>query len=251
MERFRKSRTGTGIGCPTWRSRYRRGRSAVHRQQTARHRFPSAMPGPSTAVAATFRQTREHWGPGRRRMGRFAHRVGCSAPGRPSISRQDHHAQHQEVVANPVVVGREIAGRHGHQIQAFSAPSAMPAAATWWSARNSTRYVRPCITLAPGDSEDKLASIVRPEDMSFTRDGLVMVYPRFLPDFYVREVSSRSSSNRPSSAPCPTPCGRVLRSRSALGEVTPADWRHALPSWAPQESAEDEDAGPAFFHRTR
>lgn len=41
--------------------------------------------------------------------------------------------------------------------------------------------------LTPGDSEDKLAKIVRPEDMTFTSDGVVMSYPSFLQDFYIND----------------------------------------------------------------
>lgn len=51
--------------------------------------------------------------------------------------------------------------------------------------------------LIPGDSEDKLAKIARPEDMSFTSDGVVMAYPSFLQDFYfsdgVMKVRQRPS----------------------------------------------------------
>ena len=41
--------------------------------------------------------------------------------------------------------------------------------------------------LMPGDSESKLAKIVRPEDVSFTSNGIVMAYPSFLQDFYVND----------------------------------------------------------------
>lgn len=98
--------------------------------------------------------------------------------------------------------------------------------------------------LMPGDSEDKVARIVRPEDISFTSDGMVMAYPRFSLDFYVSDGAIKVLQ-QPS-------FHRLSRLHAAIFYVpnlhwdrcTPSHWRTALPEdWKPP--TEEEAAGAA------
>lgn len=41
-------------------------------------------------------------------------------------------------------------------------------------------------SLVPGDEEQKLANIAKPEDISFISNGMVMAYPNYLQDFYIK-----------------------------------------------------------------
>ena len=95
--------------------------------------------------------------------------------------------------------------------------------------------------LAPGDSEEKVASIVRPEDLSFTSDGMVLAYPRYSLDFYVNagivKVIQQPSFHR------------LSRSSAAIFYVpdlrwdrcTPSTWREALPrDWKLPAHQDDE-----------
>ncbi len=96
-------------------------------------------------------------------------------------------------------------------------------------------------TLVPGDSEEKLARIVRPEDVSFTSDGMVMAYPKFSLDSYVNggvvKVLQQPSFDR---------LGRLHAAIFYLpnlrwDQCTPRNWRQALPAdWQPPV-ADDSD----------
>lgn len=94
--------------------------------------------------------------------------------------------------------------------------------------------------LSPGDSETRLATIVRPEDMSFTSDGMVLAYPRFSLDFYVNagvvKVIQQPSFHR------------LARMQAAIfyqpnlrwDYCNPRQWREALPrDWRPPQVEEE------------
>lgn len=94
--------------------------------------------------------------------------------------------------------------------------------------------------LTPGDSESKLAKIVRPEDMSFTGNGIVMAYPSFLQDFFVNEGIVKVQQ-QPSFQ-------RLSRLHAAIFYVrdmhweqcNPKNWRQAMPpDWKPPALDED------------
>lgn len=95
-------------------------------------------------------------------------------------------------------------------------------------------------SLEPGDSEDKVAKIVRPEDISFTSDGMVMAYPRFSLDFYVNggvvKVLQQPSFLR---------LGRLHAAIFYIpnlrwDQCTPHNWRQALPpDWQPSPDEEE------------
>jgi hypothetical protein len=104
--------------------------------------------------------------------------------------------------------------------------------------------------LDPGDSEEKLAQIVRPDDISFTSDGMVMAYPRFSLDFYVNggivKVLQQPSFHR---------LGRLQAAifyvpNLRWDQCTPRDWMHALPAdWhAPGNTA--AASAPVKVHPT-
>ncbi len=89
-------------------------------------------------------------------------------------------------------------------------------------------------SLVPGDSEDKVAQIVRPEDISITSDGMVMAYPRFSVDFYING-GIVTVLQQPSFL-------RLGRLNAAIfyvpnlqwGQCTPKNWRQSLPAdWQP------------------
>ncbi len=91
--------------------------------------------------------------------------------------------------------------------------------------------------LIPGDSEDKVAQIVRPEDVSFTSDGMVMAYPRFSIDFYINagvvKVLQQPSFHRLSRLHAAIFYVSNLR----WDHCTPQNWRLALPpDWQPPPS---------------
>ena len=97
-------------------------------------------------------------------------------------------------------------------------------------------------SLAPGDSEDRVAQIVNPEDVSFTSDGLVMAYPKFSLDFYVNggvvKVLQQPSFHR---------LGRMNAAIFYMPDLhwdqcTPTNWRSSLPLNWPTLS-EDRNAG--------
>jgi hypothetical protein len=94
--------------------------------------------------------------------------------------------------------------------------------------------------LSPGDSEEKVAQVTRPEDLSFTIDGMVMAYPRFSLDFYVNGGSVKVIQ-QPS-------FHRLSRLHAAIfylpdlrwDQCTPQNWRQALPAdWKPPTAAEE------------
>ena len=91
--------------------------------------------------------------------------------------------------------------------------------------------------LTPGDSEDKLAEIVRPEDMSFTSDGVVMAYPSFSQDFYVNDgvVKVRQQPSFYQLSHLHAAIFYVPNMRWDL--CKPHNWRHAMPSdWNDKET---------------
>jgi len=96
--------------------------------------------------------------------------------------------------------------------------------------------------LTPGDSEEKVAKIVRPEDISFTTDGMVMAYPRFSVDFYISagvvKVLQQPSFHR------------LSRLHAAIfyvpelhwDQCTPSSWMLSLPGdWKPPPAEEKEE----------
>lgn len=88
--------------------------------------------------------------------------------------------------------------------------------------------------LAPGDGEDKVAQIVRPEDVSFTNDGMVMAYPRYSLDFYVNggivKVLQQPSFHRLGQLHAAIFYIPGLR----WDQCTAGNWRQALPEdWEP------------------
>jgi hypothetical protein len=95
--------------------------------------------------------------------------------------------------------------------------------------------------IVPGDSETKLAEIVRPEDMSFAGKGIVMAYPTFFQDFYINEgmvkVQQQPSFQRLSRLHAAIFYVRNMR----WDQCSPASWRNAIPAdWKPRPSNENE-----------
>lgn len=90
----------------------------------------------------------------------------------------------KEVVDNPLLA--DIKSLWGMGTNPFSIFSKLSSARSNMVEREKYEKAQQALrTLAPGDSEDKLAQMVRPEDVSFTSDGMVMAYPAFSLEFYV------------------------------------------------------------------
>jgi hypothetical protein len=90
----------------------------------------------------------------------------------------------KEVVSNPLLSDvKSLIGMGTNPLSIFSKLSS--ARSNMVERETYEKTLQALRSLAPGDSEDKVAQIVRPEDVSFTSDGMVMAYPNFSLDFYV------------------------------------------------------------------
>lgn len=89
-------------------------------------------------------------------------------------------------------------------------------------------------SLAPGDEEQKLATIAKPEDISFTNGGMVMAYPGYLQDFYVSEGVVRVRQ-QPSFLRLSHQSAAIFYVPGLLWEqCNPRNWLRALPvDWSP------------------
>ena len=83
--------------------------------------------------------------------------------------------------------------------------------------------------LSPGDKEERVAQIVRPEDLSFTSDGMVLAYPKYSLDFYINggvvKVIQQPSFQRLAKLSASIFYVPDLR----WDRCTPTTWREALP----------------------
>lgn len=148
----------------------------------------------------------------------------------------------KEVVSNPVL--SDIKSLVDVGTNPFSIFSKLFSARSNMVARDKyEKELQALRGLVPGDSEDKVAQIVRPEDLSFTSDGMVMAYPLFSLDFYVNggvvKVLQQPSFHR---------LGRLHAAifyvpNLRWDQCTPKNWLQALPAdWQPPPDAE---LGPA------
>lgn len=139
----------------------------------------------------------------------------------------------KEVVSNPVLTDMKSLWSMG--TNPFSIFSTLSSARSNMVDREKyDKTLQALRTLVPGDSEEKLAKIVRPEDVSFTIDGMVMAYPRFSLDFYVSngvvKVLQQPSFHRLSRLHAAIFYVPNLR----WDQCTPGNWRQALPAdWQP------------------
>lgn len=149
----------------------------------------------------------------------------------------------KEVVSNPLL--SDVKSLIGMGTNPFSILSKLTSAHSNMVEREKyEKTLQALRTLAPGDSEDKVAQIVRPEDISFTIDGMVMAYPKFSLDFYVNggvvKVLQQPSFHR---------LGRLQAAifyvpNLRWDQCLPQSWRQALPAdWQPPPGeGEDDDA---------
>ncbi len=146
----------------------------------------------------------------------------------------------KEVVGNPVLSDvRSIVGMGTNPLSIFSTLSS--ARSNMVEREKYEKTLEALRSLTPGDSEEKVAQITRPEDLSFTIDGMVMAYPRFSLDFYINagvvKVIQQPSFHR------------LSRLQAAIfylpdlrwDQCTPTNWRNALSAeWVPPAN---EDLG--------
>lgn len=147
----------------------------------------------------------------------------------------------KEVVSNPLL--SDVKSIVGMGANPFSIFSTLSSARSNMLEREKFETKQQALrSLEPGDSEDKLARIVRPEDVSFTVDGMVMAYPRFSLDFYVNggvvKVLQQPSFHR---------LGRLHAAIFYLpnlrwDQCTPRNWRQSLPpDWVPPLNEDEDD----------
>ncbi|MGZ3239384.1 MAG: hypothetical protein ACXWJK_03210, partial [Burkholderiaceae bacterium] len=83
--------------------------------------------------------------------------------------------------------------------------------------------------LSPGADESHVAAIIRPEDVSFVADGLVMAYPKFSVEFYLSggivKVIQQPSFYQLSR----TQAALFYAPNAQWALCTPQKWREALP----------------------
>lgn len=144
------------------------------------------------------------------------------------------------VVSNPLLSDvRSLVGMGTNPLSIFSKLSS--AHSNMVEREKYEKNLQALRSLSPGDSEEKVAEIVRPEDVSFTIDGMVMAYPRFSLDFYVN-AGSVKVIQQPS-------FHRLSRLHAAIfylpnlrwDQCTASNWRQALPEdWQPPPETGDE-----------
>ena len=154
----------------------------------------------------------------------------------------------KEVVSNPVLSDvKSIVGMGSNPFSIFSTLSS--ARSNMIEREKYQKALEGLSKLRPGDTEDKVARIIRPEDLSFTSDGMVMAYPRFSLDFYINggtvKVIQQPSFHR------------LARLHAAIFYVpnlrwdhcNPQHWREALDDdWKPPLAEEEEGS---FFSSTK
>ena len=151
----------------------------------------------------------------------------------------------KEVVSNPVLSDvRSLVAMGTNPFSIFSKLSS--ARSNMVERENYEKTQQALSTLMPGDSEEKVAQIVRPEDVSFTIDGMVMAYPKFSLDFYVNggivKVLQQPSFHRLSHLHAAIFYVPNLR----WDQCTPHSWRQALPvDWQPPP-VDEAGAAQAF-----
>lgn len=98
--------------------------------------------------------------------------------------------------------------------------------------------------LMPGDSESKLAKIVRPEDVSFTSNGIVMAYPSFLQDFYVNDGIVKVQQ-QPSFYQLSHRHAAIFYVRDMhWDKCNPQNWRQAIPpDWKSPAPGKQQNSG--------
>ncbi|CAG4885290.1 conserved protein of unknown function [Georgfuchsia toluolica] len=144
----------------------------------------------------------------------------------------------KEVVSNPVLSDvRSLVGMGTNPFSIFSKLSS--AHSNMVERENYEKTQQALRALEPGDSEEKVAQIVRPEDVSFTTDGMVMAYPKYSLDFYVNggvvKVLQQPSFDRLSRLHAAIFYVPNLR----WDQCTPHNWRQALPvDWQPPPNEE-------------
>ena len=150
----------------------------------------------------------------------------------------------KEVVSNPVLSDvRSLVGMGTNPLSIFSKLSS--AHSNMVDREKFDKTMQALRSLSPGDSEEKVAQITRPEDLSFTSDGMVMAYPRFSLDFYVNggtvKVIQQPSFHRLSHLQAAIFYLPNLR----WDQCTPQNWRLALPrDWTPPVVSDDDDTRP-------
>jgi hypothetical protein len=144
----------------------------------------------------------------------------------------------KEVVSNPVLSDvKSLFGMGTNPLSIFSKLSS--AHSNMVERENYEKTSQALRNFNPGDSEEKVAQIVNPEDVSFTSDGMVMAYPRYSLDFYVNagivKVLQQPSFHR---------LGRLQAAIFYIpnlhwDQCTPQGWRHALSAeWSPSPAKE-------------
>ncbi|HEY8100036.1 MAG TPA: hypothetical protein VIF82_04735 [Burkholderiaceae bacterium] len=92
--------------------------------------------------------------------------------------------------------------------------------------------------ISPGAEENQVAAIIKPEDVSFVADGLVMAYPKFSVEFYLSggivKVIQQPSFYQLSR----TQAALFYAPKAQWALCTPQKWREALPKIGPDAKVE-------------
>ncbi|MFZ6742267.1 hypothetical protein ACO0LC_03470 [Undibacterium sp. JH2W] len=80
-----------------------------------------------------------------------------------------------------------------------------------------------------GTSEDKVAEIIKPEDVSFAVGGLVMAYPRFSIEYFIADGSVKAIQQPSFHFLSHKQAALFYVSNAKWDQCTPENWRNAFP----------------------
>lgn len=92
--------------------------------------------------------------------------------------------------------------------------------------------------ISPGAEESQVAAIIKPEDVSFVVDGLVMAYPKFSVEFYLSGGIVRAIQQPSFYQLSRTQAALFYAPKAQWALCTPQTWREALPGIAPVAKTE-------------
>ncbi len=92
--------------------------------------------------------------------------------------------------------------------------------------------------ISPGAEENQVAAIIKPEDVSFVTDGLVMAYPKFSVEFYLNAGVVKAIQQPSFYQLSRTQAALFYAPNAQWTLCTPQSWRQALPAIKPEAKVE-------------
>jgi hypothetical protein len=92
--------------------------------------------------------------------------------------------------------------------------------------------------IVPGAEENQVAAIIKPEDVSFVADGLVMAYPKFSVDYYLSGGIVKAIQQPSFHQLARTQAALFYAPKAQWSLCTPQSWRQALPAAKPADKQE-------------